>query len=286
MPTHSFDGLRVLALESRRATELAALIRTYGGQPLIAPALREVPLETNAAALDFAAGILLGEYDIVIFLTGGGVRALVDIVGRVYPADEFLEALSRTKIVARGPKPSAVLRELNVPIWVTAPEPNTWREMLTAMDARAAEQSLAAARVAVQEYGVSNDDLIEALHARGASTTRVPVYRWALPEDIGPLKEAVTAISARTVDVILLASGVQIAHLLCVAGMMGQQADVRRGLSTMAIASIGPTTSEELRRQNLQPDLEASHPKLGFLVKDAAEHAAALLRTKRARCAD
>lgn len=286
MPAYSFDGLRVLALESRRATELAALIRTYGGQPLIAPALREVPLESNVAALDFAAGVLLGEYDIVIFLTGVGARALVNIIERVYPGEEFLAALSRIKIVARGPKPSAVLRELNVPIWVTAPEPNTWREMLAAIDARAAEQSLAAARIAVQEYGVSNDELIEALHARGASVTRVPVYRWALPEDIEPLKHAVTAISGGAVDVILLASGVQIVHLWQVAGMMGRQADVRRGLSTMAIASIGPTTSEELRRHNLQPDLEASHPKLGFLVKDAAEHAAALLRTKRVRSAD
>jgi uroporphyrinogen-III synthase len=37
----TFDGLRVLLLESRRATEMASLITASGGRPLVAPALRE-----------------------------------------------------------------------------------------------------------------------------------------------------------------------------------------------------------------------------------------------------
>jgi len=286
MQTHNFNGLRVLSLESRRAAELATLIQTYGGQPIVAPALREVPLESNVEALDFAAGLLLDEYDIVIFLTGVGVRALMTVVERVFPGDEFLAALSRTKVVARGPKPSAVLRELKVPMWVIAPEPNTWRELLSAMEARSHEQSLQGARVAVQEYGVSNAELIDALAARGASVMRVPVYRWALPDDIEPLKNAVTALSNAAVDVLLLTSGVQLTHLFQVAAMMNCEADVRRSLgTTVVIASIGPTTSDEIRRQELQPDLEASPPKLGFLVRESAERAAQLLVQKRARIA-
>ena len=54
MATASFQGLRVLSLESRRATEVAKLIRTYGGEPLTAPAMREIPLDSNQAILDFA----------------------------------------------------------------------------------------------------------------------------------------------------------------------------------------------------------------------------------------
>jgi uroporphyrinogen-III synthase len=283
MSRPAFDGLRVLALESRRATELATLIRTYGGEPLVAPALRELPLDSNVGALDFAAGLILGEFDIVVFLTGVGARALVEIVERVYPDGQILAALSRTKVAVRGPKPAAVLRELEVPIWVTAPEPNTWRELLVEIEARRSERPLLNARVAVQEYGVPNSELIEALEARGASVTRVPVYRWALPDDLAPLKDAIMAIANGTIDVLLLTSGVQIVHLWQVAQMSNCEADLLRGLTTTVIASIGPTTSEELRRRRLAPDLEASHPKLGFLVKDAAERARALLQEKRAR---
>jgi uroporphyrinogen-III synthase len=281
MATPSFQGLRVLALESRRATELAALISAFGGRPLVAPALREVPRESNTEAMDFGAALMRGEFDVVVFLTGVGTRALVSVLERAYPRDTFRAALGRTKVVARGPKPLAALRELQVPIWVVAPEPNTWRELLVAMDARAAERPLGGARIAVQEYGVSNTELLEEFRRRGARVTSVPVYRWALPEDIAPLKNAVTAISRGEVDVVMFTTGVQFVHLWQIVAEMRLEADVRRGLARCVIASIGPTTSEELRRHGLAADLMASHPKMGLLVREAAEQSGTLLRAKR-----
>ena len=197
------------------------------------------------------------------------------MLDRAHPAGETRIALARAKIAARGPKPSTVLRQLNLPIWVTAPEPNTWRELIAAMDERAVEQPLAGARVAVQEYGVPNQELLGALEARGASVMRVPVYQWCLPDDLGPLTAAVTAIANGSVDVLLLTSGIQLAHLWQVAETMALEAEFRDGLRALFLASIGPTTSEEIARRGLTPDLEPTHPKLGFLVKEAAEEAPA-----------
>ena len=91
----SFDGLRVLSLESRRAAEVAKLIRTYGGEPFVVPAMREVPLESNRDALEFAELLLQGKYDLVIFLTGVGVRALLDIVQTKYKREDVLSALRK-----------------------------------------------------------------------------------------------------------------------------------------------------------------------------------------------
>jgi uroporphyrinogen-III synthase len=281
MLSQSFQGLRVLALESRRATEIAALISTYGGQPLVVPALREVPLKWNTDALGFAAALLRSEVDIVIFLTGVGTRALVRVIETTYPRDAFLAALARTKVVARGPKPLAVLRELAVPVWIAVPEPNTWREVLSGLDAKVKERPLSGARIAVQEYGVSNPGLLDALRERGARVTRVPVYAWALPENVEPLKEAVLAIGRGEIDVVLITTSVQLIHLWTIAREMQCEEELRIGLAGAVIASIGPTTSEELRRHQLAPDLEASHGKMGVLVREAAEHAEGLLRAKR-----
>ena len=289
----SFEGRRVLSLESRRATEVAALITTFGGEPLVAPALRQVPLESNAEALDFAAALMRGEFDIVIFLTGVGTRELVSVIEQAYSRQAFIAALTRTKVVARGPKPLAVLRELQVPVWIAVPEPNTWRELLAALDATVEERPLGhpaaampetllgGARIAVQEYGVSNTELLDALRQRGAQVTRVPVYRWALPKDVEPLKNAVTAIARGEVDVVLFTTGVQVVHLWQIVDQMVLEPDVRRELARAVIASIGPTTSEELRRHGLVADLEASHPKIGMLVREAAERSGDLLHTKR-----
>ena len=278
----AFDGLRVLVLESRRARELATLVTTYGGEPMSAPSMREVPLESNTEALAFADRLERGEFDLVVLLTGVGTRALIATVEQVRGSrDSFIDALRRSRIVARGPKPVAALRDVQVPVWLTAPEPNTWRELLSALDSRASELSLKGLRVAVQEYGVSNPDLLAGLRERGAVVTAVPVYQWALPEDLEPLRAACRAVADGKIDVVLFTTATQAVHLLQVAETMGLSGVVIEGLRKCVVASIGPTTSEELRERGTDPDMESSHPKMGFLVREAAERAGGLLKAKR-----
>ena len=263
---------------------MAALVTTYGGKPIVAPALREIPLESNPEALAFADALIRGEFDFVILLTGVGTRALLDVVQGAGKRDAFVAALARTKVVPRGPKPLAVLRELGITPWVLVPEPNTWRELLAAIDEQVSRLKPAPTgglRMAVQEYGVSNPDLLDGLRSRGASVTSVPVYRWALPEDLGPLQAAVSSVARNECDVAIFTTGMQVVHLLQVAAMIGQEDAVRAACARMVVASIGPTTSEELRQQQLTIDLEASHPKMGFLVREAAERSGELLRAKR-----
>jgi len=279
-----FTGLRVLALESRRAAELAKLISTYGGEASVAPAMREVPLDSNREALSFAESLLAGKYDIVIFLTGGGTRAVLSVAETKYRREDFVAALQRVKVVPRGPKPIAVLRELGVTPALTVPEPNTWRELLQSLDEApksSADFRLRGARIALQEYGVSNPELISSLTERGAIVTRVPVYQWALPENTSPLECAIQEIAAGSIDVIFFTTSVQVKHLFQIAAKMQLEELMRQGLRRAIVASIGPTTSEELQRNGIQPDLEPSHPKMGFLVKETADQAAALLAKKR-----
>jgi uroporphyrinogen-III synthase len=278
-----FSGLRVLSLESRRGPEMAKLIASYGGEAIVAPSMREVPLETNTEALAFAKKLFAGEFDVVIFLTGVGTRALGRVVETIHPLDEYLARLRKVAIVARGPKPLAVLREWNVPVAVAAPEPNTWREVLRALDENTAAMPLKGKRVAVQEYGVSNADLLDGLAKRGALVTSVPVYEWALPEDTGPLRAAIASIARNEIDVVLFTTATQADHLLQIAAEMKQEDALRRAFSRIVVASIGPTTSERLREHGIEPDMEPSHSKMGFLVSEAAERSAEILQKKRTR---
>ena len=279
-----FAGLRVLSLESRRAEEIAKLIATYGGKPISAPAMREVPLESNNEAKEFTRHLLQGEFDLVIFLTGVGTRALVAIAETLCSREQFVAALRKTKILARGPKPVAALRELGLAPTLIAPEPNTWHEVLQTLDRAARENpelALRGRRVAVQEYGISNKELLAALEERGARVTRVPVYQWALPEDTGPLRAAIESLTNGGIDVVLFTTGVQVEHLFQLAAEITSENILRGGLQRAVLASIGPTTSEALRGHSLTPDLEPSHPKMGFLVKEAAEKSNDLLSKKR-----
>ncbi len=276
----SFHGLRVLSLESRRATEMASLITTYGGVPTVAPSMREVPIGDNPAALTFADAVVRGDFDVVVLLTGVGTTALLDAIRADRPVEPVVAALGRSRLALRGPKPLAVVRALGLTPWVVAPEPNTWRDLLAALDARAAEQSLQGTRVAVQEYGVTNPELVEGLRTRGAQVTLLPVYRWALPDDTTPLERAVDALAAGAIDVSMFTTATQLVHLVRIAARTGRESAVLTALRRTVVASIGPTTSEELRRHGLEPDIEPSHPKFGVLVRETAERASALLAAK------
>lgn len=272
----SFAGLRVISLESRRSEEMARLIRNQQGEPFVAPSMREAPLEDNQEAFRFAERLFAGEFDMMILLTGVGTRALNKVLATRYPAGRFAEALRKITVVARGPKPAAALREMNVPVTIAAPEPNTWRELLEATRERPER------RIAVQEYGRSNPDLLDGLRARGAEVTPVRVYQWALPEDTAPLREAARRIAAQEADVVMFTTAIQIPHLFQIAAEEGCEQALRERLRKIVVASIGPTTSEMLEEYGVQPDITPSHPKMGFLVKETAETASELLRRKGA----
>ena len=279
--TRGFAGLRVLSLESRRGAEMAKLIASFGGEAVVAPSMREIPHESNTEAVAFGKELLAGGFDMVIFLTGFGMRALARVVETIYPLDRYLAELRKIAIVARGPKPVAVLREWNIPIAVIVPEPNTWRELLRALDENAVTFPLKGRRVAVQEYGVSNADLLAGLVERGAQVTSVPVYEWALPADTGPLRSAIAAIVRNEIDAILFTTATQADHLLQIAAEMKEEDALRRALLRMLVASIGPTTSERLREFGIAPDMEPSHPKMGYLINEAAQRSEEILRRKR-----
>ena len=281
MATANFNGIRVLSLESRRAVEAGKLIRTYGGEPLAAPAMREIPMNSDGPVIEFAEALMAGAFDLVIFTTGVGVRTLIKIVSEHIDREKFLIALRSVKIVARGPKSSSALREFGIPITVVAPEPFTWRALVQAMEAKFGS-ALTGMNIAVQEYGTSNPELLTVLAEKSVSITRVLVYQWALPEDVQPLREAVIALAHGHVDAVLFMNAGQVAHLFLMAERMGYTDALYEGFRSTLIGSIGPSTTEGLSMYRLAPDFEPSQSKMGFLIKEIAENVEKLLKQKRA----
>jgi uroporphyrinogen-III synthase len=274
-----FQGLRVGALESRMATEMERLIIRHGGVPIVAPSMRELPLSENPQALECGQALLSGQIDIVVLLTGVGLRTLLDVLQTRYTLHEITDALHNSVLVARGPKPTFVLKELGLSPNILVPEPNTWRDTLSALDA-AYPGGLQGIRVAVQEYGVSNPEFLEGLRERGAEVQPVPVYRWALPDDLTPLKDLLQQVMDGLVPVLLITNAVQVEHIIKVLGEDEKINHFRKALHRMMVASIGNVASERLRHYGFPVDMEPSHPKMGILVKEASQAVHAILANK------
>ena len=273
-----FQGLTVAAFESRMSTEITRLIERYGGRPLVAPALREIALDDNQIVREFGVRLMAGRVDLLILMTGVGATTLFDLLKTNYPWSMIVTALQRCTIVARGPKPLAALKAAGLRATLTVPEPNTWHDIMTTLDEHRPVKGL---RVAVQEYGISNPDLLRALEQRGAEVFQVPIYKWSLPEDLGPMRHAVDEIMAGRVSVMLITNAAQVDHVMKVLEQDGKVELFRVALQKMVVASIGPTASERLRHHYLPIDFEPSHPKMGVLVKEVSEQVSSILGRRR-----
>lgn len=275
-----FEGLRVLSLESRRAKEMEVLIRREGGEPMVAPSVQERALEDHREALEFVDRLEAGEFDLVVCMTGAGLSflrdlAITDASGNA-TLNRLAAGLSKTFIVSRGPKPVPILRELGVRAHIVVPEPNTWKEVVEAVASRPER------RIAVQEYGRPNVEMNAALEALGATVASFAIYRWELPADPGPLREAAHKLAARGVDVALFTSSIQLDHLLQIAREEGIEAEARDALAQYTVvASVGPIMTESLEAAGLAVDIVPIHPKMAGLVKAAGELAGKALAHKR-----
>ncbi len=272
----SFAGLRVLSLESRRAKEIEGFIQRLGGDAFVAPSVAERPIENTGVAASIIEQLESGAFDLMICMTGTGLAFLRDLVEAEMPVERLATALRKITIISRGPKPVPLLRALSVPVHVVVPEPNTWREIVDAVVARPERH------IAVQEYGRPNLQMNAALEALGAHVTPLVLYRWTLPDDVQPLREAARRLAAGRVDSMIFTSSIQLDHLLEIARDLELEDQVYDALrNDVAVASVGPVMTETLEAHGIPVDIIPKHPKMASLVKAAAEESADVLRRKR-----
>jgi len=255
-------GKTVAILEARLGRQFTELIEKHGGRPLHAPALAEVPDVDRAAIARLVADLEANPPAVAIFQTGVGTRALFDATDALGLTDRLLALLAKTIVAVRGPKPTGVLRGRGVRMDLSAKDPFTTTEVLKML----AQTPVSGRRVVVQRYGVTNAELEGALKARSASVIEIPTYHWSLPQDTGPLVELMDALDQRRVNAVAVTNAAQVYNLFDLADKLGRTEALRAGLNGALIASVGPVTTDALKKFGVTVGLEASPPKLGPLI--------------------
>jgi uroporphyrinogen-III synthase len=262
-------GCRVAILESRMSSELAELIRRQGGEPYCVPAVRETRISCGQQVAAFIDDLSNCRFQVVIFLTGVGVKALFEEAQQLGRLQELLAGLKQVALVCRGPKPLAVLSRSGLRVSRIAQEPYTTRELLDAI----AGLDLSKEGVALIHYGERNQALAEALRARAANLRELCLYEWLMPEDTGALSELIREIIKGRVDAVVFTCQIQVRHLFQIAEELGQVPDLVNALNTRTIvASIGPTCTAVLEGFRVSPHVLPQHPKMGHLVSALAQY--------------
>ena len=254
-------------LESRRGAELETLVRQAGGTPVRAASVLEVERPGEVARL--AAGLDAGRFDIVVFLTGAGVHALLDDAERRGVVDGAVAALRRCTVACRGPKPLAALKRFGITPHVTTTKPHTSDELIDAL----ARINLDRREVALVHYGERHPTLSAALRARGAQVTDICAYEWTLPDDLEPLVALLDQVINGRVDALLVTSQIQYRNLCEVAQRMDRDRRLNLSLRTdVVVGAIGPVCADAIRRTGVVPDVLPASPNLPSLVRALGDY--------------
>ena len=269
---------KVAAFEARLGLKMKKLIEKHQAIPLVASVLKEIPLTENKKAFEVFSQISSDVFDYIILLTGVGTRTFIETLSTHIPKEKIIEILSQQKIIVRGPKPATVCNLNKIPIVLKAPEPNTWKEILSSIQDHF---SIHSKKILIIEYGTPNEQLILALTTLGAHIHTLSVYRWSLPDDLKPAREVIEQIIQQKVDFVLFTSAIQVDHMLQIAQQMKKELPLRKGLYHSVIASIGPVTSERLAEKQIFPDIESFPNKMEDLVEIVSQKGPKILDEKQ-----
>ena len=265
----SLAGKTIAYVEARMLSEMGALIERHGGNPYPAPVLQEVHLGDTPEVKQLVEDICAGIVQVMVFQTGVGTKALFDSAASQGREPEILEALAGLIVIARSPKPAAVLRRYKVRIDHMPPEPFTSADVIAAIK----DLDLAGKEVAVQAYGGPNSLLIQTLKKWGATVREVSLYTWGLPEDVTPALELIDDLEKGNIDAIAFTSQPQVGNLLEIAAQAGKEESLRNILAhgPVVVASVGPSCTKRMIEAGFRVDVEPDHPHMGNLILALAE---------------
>ena len=253
---------RALVLESRLPDVLAELLRRADWEPVCVPAVAEVDAQAEEVRAPLLA--LCGrKVDWVVLLTGVGTERLQRLADRLGLGGPFLEALRTLPIVVRGPKPTAVLHRWGIRPTLQAPAPHATAEVCAVLDT----VELRGRGVFVQHYGELNEALRTYLLRRGARPVDAMPYRWAIPEDLSALREAIQGLVRGRFEALLVTSRPQVVHLFRVAEDLHLAQAVREALNgRVTVAAVGPVARRALEERGVRVSVTPQSPKMGPLV--------------------
>jgi uroporphyrinogen-III synthase len=251
--TGPLAGLTILVPESRELDLFVRLLEAEGATAVRCPLVQILDIEDITEAEAWIERLIAGTFQDVIWLTGEGLRRLLPIAGRNERRAEFVEALGRSRMITRGPKPARVLRELGLQPGLAAATP-TSRGVLDAL----AGEDIGGRGIGVQLYPGAPGSLLAALHDRGAVASPVTPYRYASQAEVEQVVDAIHKLAEGRIGMIAFTSSPQVERLIAVARDAGLEAQMREAFTRVRIAAIGPVVEETLRGQGvtniLRPD--------------------------------
>lgn len=266
------EGYRVAMAEGRQLDELAALLSAEGAVPLRHPLIGMVDAVDQRAIVAWLECVIAGQMSLLVFFTGEGVQRLLDAAERNGLRSAFIQALAKTPILTRGPKPVRALKTVGLtPQHVAAPP--TTEGIVAALQALPLEGRT----IGVQLYGSDNPALAAYLESRQAKVRNVIPYDYAPASDAARVVELISELAAGKVDAICFTSSPQVVRLVEVASQHAMLPTLAEAMTKVCVAAVGPVVAATLGEHRFRVDV---CPEQGFVMKNLVQQLKRFTRTE------
>jgi uroporphyrinogen-III synthase len=263
MGVHPLEGMTIGVTADRRADEQAELLVRRGARVLRGPTIRTLPLGPDERIRQATEDIVRRPPHALIANTGVGVRGWLALAESWGLAEQLLESLAGARLLCRGPKAAGAL--------TTAGLPAHWQarsERLDEVVSQVIADGVEGRRVAVQLDGNADPVAPDRLRAAGAEVIEIPVYRWTLPEDVGPALRLVGAACSGRVDAVTFTAAPAVHNLFLLAAREGMSDELRHALDGPVLAMcVGPVCRDAALEHGVSSAEHPERARLGSMVQ-------------------
>ncbi len=272
---------------SRRASELAHLITSFGGRPYLAPTVGIEPRQDISKEAEFFINkILETRIDYVVFMTGPGVYSLMVTAKNIGLEKKFTKALQSTTVIARSFKPKLALANHGIKTDMI-PKENTAEGIVKLLKSL----NISGSNIAVLWHGSYSPLLKNELNAVGAKVLESSTYRYSfdlkesgasilemmgfksIPPDELKVVKLLEDIGNGFIDAITFTSPPSAHDLFKIAETYHLKKQLQYHLNKdVIVVAVGPSTRKAIEENYVHVDVMPEVYKMGAMIKSLTDY--------------
>ena len=254
-------GWRVGVTADRRADQQADALRRRGAEVVQGCTMRTLDLSDNVRLLEVSRALVDQPPETLVLQTGMGLTMWLDA----------MDGIDLCEVLARGPKAVSAARRAGLVVAWSAPD-ELFSQIVDHVAATGGRDTLF-----LQVDGTDEEVLAAPLAGSCREVVVVPIYRWALPVDVGPAEALVDAICDGNLDAVTFTTRQAAVHLVQIAEARGRRDELLAALDGVRVVpvSVGPICSESMRSLGMTGLVEPERARLVPMLDALAEVASA-----------
>lgn len=240
----------VITRPEKQANELAELISDLGGKPYKFPTIAIKPAANASLINQFIKKIFNEQIAFLIFMSISSVTILISYLDDIKLKEEFLRKLSKTTIIAIGPKTKRELEKYGIRVDFI-PEQYSSEGIIKIFKKIDLQNKI----VAIPRAYQSSEYLVQELTKLGSHILEVPIYKCIVPKDLSKTPVFVNDLVTKKIDAITFTSPSTAINLFKIVSDYISLDKLRKYLEKIVVIAIGPTTKKALEGLGIKVDL-------------------------------